>query len=144
MGFVQAPHGDWGWGPALQLEFQLSTKNYFVMDGAIALPADGADWSPGREAGYMLHGGIAHDLTKHFAATSGVYFADINGSSSNGQINGKYLGVDVGLVAKASAGPFNFRFELTPVIGGLRDTHQPDDTQFTIGVVGSAFLGVNL
>ncbi len=144
MGFVQAPHNDWGWGPALQLDFQMSEKNHLIFDGAIALPFDGVGWSPGREAGYMLHSGVAHDLTKHLAVTGGVYFASIAGSTSNGGISGQYLGVDVGVVAKAKLGPTNLCFELTPVIGGLRDTHQPTDTQFTIGAAGSAFIGVNL
>lgn len=142
MGSVYGPHGDWSWGPALQLGTDLNEKNELVVDLGLGLPFTG-DPSPGRESGLLLHVGVAHSLTKHVGLTLGVHYTSINGSGANGGIDGRYLAVDGGVVLRKSWKKVNLRVEVAPALGGLRDSKSKDDTQFSFGVTSSAFLGVN-
>lgn len=134
MGSVHAPHGDWAWGPALQLAQPVGTRGEFVVDVGIALPADG--WI-GNERGLLLHAGYARVITKHVGLTAGVHATTIDGSPDNGNISGGYLGIDAGVVLRNN----RFRVELTPVISGLRDDNE-SGTQFSIGLAGSVFVSI--
>jgi hypothetical protein len=93
----------------------------------------------------MLHVGYAHYLRSvpWLGVTGGVVYTAINGSPQNGQVEGRYLSGDIGLVARKSLGrSLSLRVEVGPTVGGLRDTHDPNDTQLGIGAQGAAFLGV--
>lgn len=133
MGAVHAPHGDWAWGPALQLAQPVGRHGEFVIDAGLALPADG--WIA-NERGLLLHAGYArYRDANDFGLTLGVHSIQIAGSSSNGNTSGGYLGVDAGVVLRSS----RFRAELGPVLSGLRDSHE-SGTQFAFGFAGSLFV----
>lgn len=138
MGMVYAPHGDWGWGPALQLTYPMRHTELAAEVG-YAGPFDEAHWSPGRQSAFMAHLGVAGK--GRLSWTVGLRYDSIKGSASNGGISGSYLALDAGVVfrQKLSKG-FDLRLQAGPTIGGLRDTAD-SGTQFAIGLAGGAFVG---
>ncbi len=101
MGAVFGDHGDWAWGPALQLRQDVGAKGEIAVSAGVASPADSASWSPGRESGFLLHAGYAR-LGK-WAWTVGVQDTKITGSASNRNLSANYLSATGGLVLRVSS-----------------------------------------
>jgi hypothetical protein len=141
MGTVYAPHGDWGWGPALQLTFP-GKHAELALEAGLAGPLDQVSWSPGRQPGVMLHIGVAGRGQLSWSA--GLRYDHISGSEQNGYVSGDYLALDAGLVFRQRLGRgFELRVQAGPTIGGLRDTYD-SGTQFIVGLAGGAFIGGSL
>ncbi len=134
MGAIYGRHGDWAWGPALQIGTQLTDRTELVLDGGLALGLDGD-----HETGLLLHAGVAHYLIKNVGLTAGLHSTSINGSTSNGNLDGDYLSLSLGFTVRSDEG--RFRLEVAPTIGGLRDGTAPDDSRFAMGLTSSVFVG---
>jgi len=140
-----APHGDWAWGPALQL--RSTDSNGLQLAVALGL-ASGADGSVGDENGWLgqlsvtkFGSNAAKDKTVGFGL--GLHVTDINGSADNGQVDGRYVGLDahITLQRKVGAG-LDMRFEVGPVISHLRD--DVEGKQVALGIQSSLFIGGSL
>lgn len=133
MGTIQAPHGDWAWGPALQLATDLSDDYELAFSAGLAVLAD-----EGLESGHLLHLSVERHLDEVIGVAAGVHLTSIEGSPDNSEIDGDYLSLSLSLVGRT--GPL--RFEFGPTVGGLRDDFE-EGTQLAIGVQGSGFVGFN-
>lgn len=131
MGTIQGPHGDWAWGPALQLTSSLSER--YELSVQLGLAAGASD---GRESGHLLQVSVKRDVEPGVGLSLGIHSSHIRGSSDNGNIDGDYLGLSGGLVLHTD----HIRFEVGPTIGGLRDDNE-SWTQLAFGVQGSTFVG---
>ena len=131
LGTIQAPHNDWAWGPALQLTKDLSEDYVLNLTGGLAMGA-----SDGREDGFILQLGVERALEDDQGLEVGVQYTSIEGSSNNGEIDGRYLTGFASVALKIK----NLRLALGPTVGGLRDGFK-DGTQFTVGAQASAFIG---
>lgn len=142
---VHAPHCDWAWGPALQLR----STDAKGLQLAVALGlASGADGSVGDENGWLgqlsvtkFGSNAVNDRTAGFGL--GLHVTDINGSADNGQVDGRYIGLDahITLQRKIGAG-LDIRVEAGPVLSYLRD--DVEGKQIALGIQSSLFLGGNL
>lgn len=134
LGILQAPHGDWAWGPALQLSHEHSKDGRVNLTGGLAMGA-----SEGRETGYILQLAYERSLNRdgnnEISVELGVQYSSIEGSPHNGEIDGRNLSGFVSYVYDIR----NLRVALGPTVGGLRDGFE-DGTQFSIGVQASAFV----
>jgi hypothetical protein len=129
MSAAYLPHGDWAWGPALQLRDR-------VDDYELAIDAGLADVVPGRESGYLLHAGVARYFDDGpVGLTAGVHWTSISGSSHNGEIDGEYLALVGGLVLRHKFA----RLELAPALSYLRD--DAEGRQLGVGFTSSLFFG---
>jgi hypothetical protein len=142
MGAFHAPDGDWAWGPALQLRNELSDLSQLTLEAGFALPIDGV---VGDETGLLLHLGYTRFLSDEpwFGFTGGVHYTGIDGSAENGNIDGHYLGVDLGFVVRKQWDNVNLRVEFAPMVSGLRDDSS-EGTSLSLGLTSSAFLGWSL
>lgn len=130
MGTAQAPHGDWAWGPALQLSTDLDEHYELALSAGLAMGA-----SDGRESGYMLELKVTRPFSGKLGLFGGVHYADIDGSQDNGNIDGNYLGATAGLSYTGN----RVRLAAGPTLGGLRDDFETG-TQLALGVQGSVFV----
>lgn len=140
MGTVQAPHGDWAWGPALRLSTRAYDKELGFNLGWAGL----LDGTVGDESGYLAELSISDNdaFTDHLGLTGGIYLGEIDGSSSNGDIDGSYRAVTVAVSYKRPLGPLGLRAELGPTAAWLEDDAEGD--QFAVGLQGSLFVGGTL
>lgn len=131
MGSAHAPHGDWAWGPAIQLRHDRGDQQ-LVVDIGLAAGFSGVG---GNERGFLAHVGYAQ-FSGSTGVTVGLHATSIDGSPQNGEIDGTYLGVSAGLVYRRDW----LRLEVAPVLSALRDDSR-DGTQLAIGLTSSAFAG---
>lgn len=119
-------NGDWAWGPALEIGGDLSKDYEATLMGGLAMGA-----SDDRESGWTARAEVARKLDADTTLGFGLGHLTIDGSSNNGQIDGDYLTVDVGVSIKRTYGPLTLRLNLMPVvIGFLDDTQDGRSTQF--------------
>lgn len=141
MGSLYAPHGDWAWGPALQLRYTTEERNQLSLAVGLAAPFDGL---VANETGVLAHLGLTHFYGESPLGMSvGVHLTDIAGSDKNKNIDGRYVGLDLGLVLQDKiTDSLDLRFEVGPVVAYGSDSL--DSRQFGLGVQGSAFIGGDL
>lgn len=139
MGAVMAPEHQyaWGWGPALLLRADLAPRTELAIDVGLALGADGANWSPGKERAVMGHIGITRYLEKApwFGITGGAFVQSIGLTPGHDQ--GLYLGVTPGVVFRWVTKYVTLRTELA---GFLGTASYGKDWGFAGGGTGSAYL----
>lgn len=131
MGAAFAPHGDWAWGPALQLQLPVSDRTDLVVSAGIAQP-----FTSTRESGFLVEGTLNRELGSGIGLGLGLHGTSIDGSANNGHIDGHYLGIVAGVTYTTK----HLRLEVGPTLGGLRDDHE-SGTQFEGGMQGSLFVG---
>jgi hypothetical protein len=141
MGSAYLPHSDWAWGPALQLRH--TDSKGLQLDVAIGLASE-ADGTVGDESGFLAQVGV----TKFRSAKGGLgyglglHLTDIDGSSSNGEVDGRYIALDAHLAYQRPVGNLNLRAEVGPAFAYLRD--DVEGRQLALGAEGSLFLGGDL
>ena len=131
MGAAFAPHGDWAWGPALQLQLPVSNKTDLVVSAGLADII-----TSGRQRGYLVEATINRNVYHRFGLGIGLHDVSIDGTQNNGYVDGHYLSATAGLTYSTK----HVRLELGPTIGGLRDDSE-SGTQFQVGAQGSVFIG---
>lgn len=137
---VHVPHGDWAWGPGIQL--RRTTPDGIQLDVALAT-ASIADGTVGNESGWLGQLGLTKLNEEGVGLGVGLHITDIAGSKSNGDVDGRYLGVDGHItVQRPLADSLSFRFEAGPVLSYLRD--DVDGKQFAAGLESSVFVGGDL
>lgn len=138
---VHAPHGDWAWGPAVQLRFEKQSGTQLSLSLGLAGLAPGDS----REEGTIGHLAVTRmrgsDLKSGLGV--GLYVTSISGSPSNGNLDGRYVGVDVHwALQKPVTDSLNLRFEVGPVVSYLRD--DAEGRQLGIGLQSALFVGGEL
>lgn len=129
-------NGDWAWGPALQITGKLTDNYEATLMGGLANLA-----TKNRESGYTLRVGLQRDLGNQVALGAGLGYLNLKGSPVNGQIDGSYLTLDVGVAINGNLGPIALNLNLMPiVIGFLDDTFQGSSTQ--LGSSANLMAGV--
>jgi hypothetical protein len=131
MGTIQGEHGDWAWGPALQLATDLSDKYELTFSAGLAV---GVGYE--RESGHMLSLSVERRMDEAFGLMVGLNATEIEGSDDNGNIGGEYLGGHFGGVIHFG----NVRTELALTLGRLEDDFE-DGSQLAVGMQASAFYG---
>ncbi|HTK05408.1 MAG TPA: hypothetical protein VL500_07520 [Candidatus Eisenbacteria bacterium] len=139
MGAVMAPEHQyaWGWGPALQLRADMAPRTELTIDVGLALGADNASWSPGKEQAVMGHLGVTHYLKKvpWLGFTGGAFVQSIG--LERGHDNGLYLGLTPGVVARIVTKYVTVRAEVDGFVG---TANYGRDWAFVGGATGSTFL----
>lgn len=138
---LHAPHGDWAWGPAVQLRFEKQSGTQLSLSLGLAGLAPGDS----REEGTIGHLAVTRMRGSDLKSGPGVglYVTSINGSPSNGNLDGRYIGVDVHwALQKPVTDSLNLRFEVGPVVSYLRD--DADGRQLGIGFQSALFVGGEL
>jgi hypothetical protein len=109
----------WAWGPWLGLVAPLNPRTELTLGIAITTGADTWHWSPGRERGYILNGGISHfpQSWKGLGLTVGVSDQHIHATLPN-KVDGDYLGVIGGLALRKPIGPLTLRADVELFLGG--------------------------
>jgi len=127
----------WGWGPALQLRADMAPRTELALDVGLALGADGANWSPGKERAIMGHVGITRYLrdTPWLGFTGGAFVQSIGLTPGHDQ--GLYLGVTPGVVFKWVTKYVTWRTEVAGFVG---TASFGKDWSFVGGATGSTFL----
>lgn len=127
----------WGWGPALHLRADIAPRTELTLDLGLALGADSAGWSLGKERAVMGRIGITRYLkdVPWLGFTGGAYVESLG--LKEGHDQGTYLGVTPGAVFRLRFKYVTWRTEIGPFLGG--GTYGTD-WQFVWGVTGSTFL----
>ncbi len=129
MGTVQAPRGDWAWGPALQLATDLDERYELAVSAGLAIGAD-----DGRESGSMIELKVTRSEGP-YGLFAGLHYTSIDGSPDNRQLDGSYLAGTIGVSYTRG----RYRLAAGSTVGGLRDDFKLG-TQFAIGAQGSLFV----
>lgn len=134
------PYGDWAWGPGLQLRRTDGDRLQLSLAVATASIADG---HVGTESGWLAQLGLTKFDEDGYGAGVGLHITDIDGSPDNGNVDGRYIGLDVHLTYQAMVtDSLDLRFEVGPVLSYLRD--DAEGRQVGLGLQSSLFLGGDL
>jgi len=135
-GTYMGKHGDWAWGPALQVRGMVS-KNYEAsLMGGLAMGA-----TSDRESGFTARLGVARKLD-HATFGVGLGLLNINGSPENGEIDGSYVTLDATIGVRQKLGPVMFHLNLAPLVLGMLHDDSEEGAQWTLGSSASLFGSV--
>ena len=138
---LHAPHGDWAWGPALQVRFEKQSGTQLSLSLGLAGLAPGDSHEEGTIGHLAVTRMRGSDLKSGLGV--GLYVTSISGSPSNGSLDGRYVGVDLHwALQKPVTDSLNLRFEVGPVVSYLRD--DAEGRQLGIGLQSTLFVGGEL
>lgn len=135
-GTAMGKHGDWAWGPALQVRGDVRKDYEMALMGGLAMGATGD-----RESGYTVRLGVAR---KNERATLGIGAGvlKINGSPDNGEIDARYLMLDATISLREKLGPVYLQLNLAPIVLSMLHDDTDGNAQFSIGSSVSLFGSV--
>jgi hypothetical protein len=142
MGAAIFPERDyaWAWGPALLIRANLAPRTELGVGVGMAMGADGANWSPGKERGLLIDVGITGYLKNHrwLGFGGSAYFMSIGLKPEHD--DGFYMALKPTIVFKPTWGPVTWRTEVGPVVGAAT---YGANWKFVGGAAASTFLMYN-
>ena len=130
----------WGWGPALLLRANVAPRAELAVAVGLAMGADDASWSPGKQRGLMIDVGMVGYFKKHrwLGLGGSAYFMTIGMKPDNE--DGFYMAAKPAIVFKPSWRHVTWRTEVGGLIGAA--SYGPE-WKFVGGVAASSFLMYN-